>query len=102
MNSASTTAFSATPARDPQLWRQARNRAKFKSHLFTYLTVNALLWAVWAATGRHMGGLPWPVFPTIFWGFGLAIQGLRTYGVLEQENLTEREYERLVKQRGGQ
>lgn len=91
-----------TPNRDPQLWRMAKDCAKFKSHLFTYLAVNALLWLIWAFTNdysdyhRH-NEVPWPVFTMIFWGIGLTIQGLRTYGALSRSNLSEREYEKLVR-----
>lgn len=91
-----------TSQRDPQLWRMAKDRAKFKSHLFTYVAVNALLWTIWLLTGRPLTPLPWPVWPTVFWGIGLAIQGFSTYGGLSQANLSEREYERLLRQRAGQ
>lgn len=91
-----------TVNRDPQLWHMAKARAKFKSHLFTYVAVNVLLWAVWAFTTDYTGHhrhtqIPWPIFPTVFWGFGLVIQGLRTYGMLSQPSLSEREYERLLR-----
>lgn len=87
-----------TPDRDPQLWRVAKDRAKFKSHLFTYLAVNALLWAIWAFTGRESDPLPWPVWVGAFWGFGVLINGLSVYGGLGRARLTEREYEKLVHQ----
>lgn len=88
-----------TPARDPQLWRMAKQRAKFKTHLFTYFAVNALLWTIWALTDRNYSPIPWPVWSTVFWGIGLAIRGFATYGVLGRENLSEREYEKLLRQR---
>jgi len=92
-----------TTDRNSQLWRIAKTRAKFKSHLITYLLVNVLLWGIWASTDLYAGHhhrslLPWPVFPTLFWGFGVAIQGLTTYGVLGKSSLMEREYEKLVRQ----
>lgn len=89
-----------TPTRDPQLWRMARARASFKSHLVTYLLVNLLLWAVWFLSGaRTYGFLPWPVWPTLFWGLGVAAQGLRTYGFASEYSWSEREYQRLLRQR---
>ncbi|KUG09430.1 2TM domain-containing protein [Solirubrum puertoriconensis] len=90
-----------TSDRDPQIWRMARARAKFKSHALTYLLVNALLWTIWAVTSRQTGdyGVPWPIWPTVFWGIGLGIQGLATYGRFGQENWSEREYERLMRER---
>lgn len=97
-----TTYPAAAPARDSQLWLQARAQAKFKSHLLVYLAVNALLWGLWAISGQESDPLPWPVFSSLFWGFGLAMQGLTTYGLLGQSSLTEREYQRLLRQRDGQ
>ncbi|SNC68202.1 2TM domain-containing protein [Hymenobacter gelipurpurascens] len=91
-----------TPARDPQLWRMAKRRAKFKSHLFTYFAVNALLWTIWALTDRSYSTIPWPIWSTVFWGIGVAIQGLGTYGILGRENLSEREYDKLLRQRTDQ
>lgn len=91
-----------TPARDPQLWRMAKARAKFKSHLFTYISVNALLWIIWALTDRSANPIPWPVWSTAFWGFGVAIQGLSTYGAMSRTQLSEREYDRLLRQRTDQ
>ncbi|OON67460.1 2TM domain-containing protein [Hymenobacter sp. CRA2] len=87
--------------RDPQLWRIARARAKFKSHLLTYLFVNLLLWAIWYFSGAETDGLglPWPVWPTLFWGLGVCIQGLATYGFNSAQSWSEREYERLLRQR---
>ncbi|WP_400192164.1 2TM domain-containing protein [Hymenobacter sp. B81] len=84
--------------RDPQLWRMARRRAAFKSHLVTYVFVNALLWAIWYFTGAYTHGfVPWPVWPSVFWGLGLAIQGLTTYGFLNEQSWSEREYQQLLR-----
>lgn len=89
-----------TTTRNTQLWRQAKARAKFKASLFTYLAVNALLWVIWAVTSRHQfDPLPWPAWSTIFWGFGLVIQGVSTYGSFGRNSLTEREYERLLREK---
>jgi hypothetical protein len=35
----------------------------------TYLAVIALLWLIWLATGA---GYPWPVWPMLGWGIGVA------------------------------
>ena len=87
-----------TSDRDPQLWRLARQRAKFKSGLLTYLFVNALLWAVWAFTGRDSSPIPWPLWVSFFWGIGLAIRGLKAYGGLGWADSSEQEYEKLLRQ----
>jgi len=90
----------AAPARDPELWRQAKARATFKSHLFTYLAVNGLLWLIWAVTTRgHDYGLPWPIWSTVFWGIGVVMQGIRVYAGWNKEGMAEREYERLARKR---
>lgn len=89
-----------TPARDPEMWRLAKARAGFKSHLFSYLSVNSLLWLIWAVTTRGQDDfLPWPVWSTVFWGIGLVMQGVRVYGGWNKFGLAEREYERLMRQR---
>jgi len=94
--------------RDPQLWRLAKARAKFKSHLLTYVLVNALLWAIWLLTDSYSGwhshghhyDIPWPVWSTVFWGFGVFMSGMRVYSGFGGQ-LSEREYERLVREREG-
>jgi hypothetical protein len=89
-----------TPPRDPELWRQAKARARFKSHLFTYLSVNATLWVIWAlTTHEHHEGLPWPVWSTFFWGIAVVSQAVRVYSGWNTSGLAEREYERLKRER---
>ncbi|TGE23393.1 2TM domain-containing protein [Hymenobacter metallicola] len=93
--------------RDPQLWRMAKARAKFKTHLFTYLAVNGLLWTIWFLTDfsaghRYGSNIPWPVWSTVFWGIGVFMNGVGVYGGLGKSQLSEREYERLVRERQGQ
>ncbi len=87
-----------TPDRDPQLWQLARQRAKFQAGLLTFLFVNAILWGVWAFTGRESNPIPWPLWVTFFWGIAVAARGLRAYTSFGGTNLSEREYEKLVRQ----
>jgi hypothetical protein len=83
--------------RDPYLWQKAKARAKFQSHLVTYLVVNAGLWVIWALTDHyHYGEIPWPLWSTAFWGFGLVMRGVAAYGGFSHEQRTQREYERLM------
>jgi hypothetical protein len=91
----------ATFDRDPQLWREAKSRARFKSHLLTYVLVNALLWAIWYLTGHdtYGTGIPWPAWATLFWGLGVAIQGLAAYGFRSRHRWAEQEYEQLLRER---
>jgi hypothetical protein len=49
-----------------------RDTAGFAAHLRVYLAVISLLVAIWALTGM---GHPWPVWPALGWGIGLAAHG---------------------------
>ncbi len=49
----------------------------FQLHAVTYVVVNLMLIAIWAASGA---GYFWPVWPLITWGPAVAIQGWLTYG----------------------
>ncbi|MDO7846515.1 2TM domain-containing protein [Hymenobacter sp. M29] len=96
-----------TLQRDPYLWQKAKARARFQSHLLSFLLVNALLWVIWAFTFPHHHGrgfhseIPWPLWVTFFWGLGLIRRGMAAYGGFSREQRTQREYERLVSQQSG-
>ena len=88
--------------RDPFLWQKAKARAKFQAHLVTYVVVNCGLWILWALTDhRHEGEVPWPLWVSAFWGIGLVMRGVAAYGGFNYEQRTQREYERLVREQGG-
>ena len=87
--------------RDQRLWQIAKARTRFQGHLVTYLIINAGLWLLWAVLPHpHATGdlLPWPIWSTVFWGFGLAMQGFTAYSNLNRGERTQREYERLLNQ----
>jgi len=84
--------------RDPYLWQKAKARAKFQSHLLTYIVINAGLWIIWAFTPQPDGLVPWPLWATAFWGFGLLMRGLGIYGGVNYRARAQREYERLVQE----
>lgn len=88
--------YAPQPDRDPDLWRLAKRRARFKAHLYNFLWVNALLWGIWALTDRSARPIPWPAWVTAFWGLGLLVRALSTYGG-GRGSLAEREYERLAR-----
>jgi hypothetical protein len=52
----------ATPA-------TARPRLRLDAQTRTYLAVIALLWLIWLVSGA---GYPWPVWPMLGWGVGVA------------------------------
>ena len=44
-------------------------RPRLDGQLRTYLVVIALLWLIWLVTGA---GYPWPIWPMLGWGIGVA------------------------------
>jgi hypothetical protein len=85
--------------KDPQLWELAQKRASFKYHLATYLVMNAFFWILWYLKGQKMDDddkWPWPVWPLLGWGIGLAFHFIGTY-IVPKENLAEKEYDKLKK-----
>jgi Domain of unknown function (DUF1707)/2TM domain len=57
------------PASRPTRRPPAAPRPRLDGQTRTYLAVMALLWLVWLATGA---GYPWPIWPMLGWGVGLA------------------------------
>ena len=55
------------PPRGPA--RPAAGRLRLDPAVRTYLAVMALLWLIWLVTGA---GYPWPVWPMLGWGIGVA------------------------------
>jgi hypothetical protein len=47
----------------------AARRLRLDDQTRTYLAVMALLWLIWLVTGA---GYPWPVWPMLGWGIGVA------------------------------
>lgn len=91
--------YNTPQGKDPQLWEIARRRASFKSHLVTYITVNAFLWTFWFFSERNdpQYGFPWPIFPTVGWGIGIITHYIGAY-MRPGSNSVEREYEKLKQQ----
>ncbi len=87
--------------KDPELWRIAQKRAKFKRHCFTYLVVNGFFWLIWLFSRHHHHyfGIPWPVWPMLGWGIGLAFNYFEAYHD-PKSTLAEREYEKLKREMG--
>jgi hypothetical protein len=53
--------------------RPATRRLDLDPAVRTYLAVMALLWLIWLVTWRASGaGYPWPVWPMLGWGIGVA------------------------------
>lgn len=94
-----------TLQRDPYLWKQAKARVGFRIHLQAYLIINGGLWLIWAfsnfvinnTTGRSGTLFPWPIFPMLGWGIGLASHYLTVHHNNERD-MIEKEYQKLVNQ----
>jgi uncharacterized RDD family membrane protein YckC len=87
--------------KDPQLWQLAQRRASFKSHFVTYLIMSVVFWIIWYFSGGRIynnGGLPWPVWPMLGWGIGVAFHYIGAY-VAPKSNATQDEYDKLVSER---
>lgn len=56
--------------------RRFEERA-FQAHAATFVIINAMLVAIWAAVG---GGYFWPIWPMIGWGPAVGLHGWWTYG----------------------
>jgi Domain of unknown function (DUF1707)/2TM domain len=53
----------------PGSGRPPATRPRLDDQTRTYLAVMALLWLIWLVTGA---GYPWPIWPTLGWGIGVA------------------------------
>ena len=58
---------SPAPSRAPD--RRPSGRPLLDPQVRTYLAVMALLWLIWLLTGA---GYPWPIWPMLGWGIGVA------------------------------
>lgn len=71
----------STPeARREQAVRSVKKRRDFQTHLVAYLVINVVVWGIWAAVGATSGAwFPWPVFVTLGWGIGIAMNAWDVY-----------------------
>ena len=93
----------AETAREAAIASLKRKR-KFAEDLFAYLAVNGVLWLIWALDDPSRdGGIPWPAWVSIIWGFLLVIDAWRAYGrgpVGRDRPITEDEIERELGRMG--
>ena len=73
-----------------------RKKAEFRSHLTSYVLVNAALVVIWALTGGP-GTYFWPIWPILGWGVGIGFHAWETYGQRKEisEDQIRREMDRL-------
>lgn len=84
-----------------ELWRIAKKRVGFKRHLGSYIIVNTMLWMLWLFTDNQDNGdrLPWPVWPMIGWGIGLAFSYKDAYHS-HNTSAVQKEYDKLNNKEG--
>jgi hypothetical protein len=58
-----------------------KRKRKLAEDAFAYVAVNGVLWLIWALTDRSVdGGMPWPAWVSLIWGFLLALDAWRALG----------------------
>ena len=67
---------------------QPKKKRDFRTHIFIYVLVNAMLVVIWAVTGS---GFFWPIFPILGWGVGV---GANAWDVYARKPLSEDEIQR--------
>lgn len=83
--------------KDELIWKQARRRVAFKRSFAMYCIVNAFFWALWFFGNSdevYSSKVPWPIWPMLGWGIGIAFQYYKAYMSNEPSDV-EREYEKL-------
>lgn len=85
---------------EKELWKIAKKRVDFKRHLYLYIISNTMFWLTWAFSGgnedRHHV-LPWPLWPMLGWGVGLAFNYVGAYHS-GKNAAVQKEFEKLKKQ----
>ena len=71
---------------------QLKRKRDFRGHVLIYALVNVGLWVIWAVGGA---GFPWPVFPTLGWGIGIATHAYDVFSRPFSEDDVRGEMERL-------
>lgn len=86
--------------KDPELWKVAQKRARFKYHALIYFIMNIFFWTIWYISLRNnstpyfeRNTIPWPVWPMLIWGIGLLVHYLAVRKAADK--LVQREYDKL-------
>lgn len=87
------------PDKNKKFWLMAERRVKFKYNLAAYIILNTFFWILWFLTDgdTHQPFWPWPVWPMLGWGIGLAFHYMGAY-VFPKDDAIEKEYEKLKKE----
>ena len=72
-----------------QALRRLTKRRDLKTHAAVFTLVNLTVWGIWVVIAAASGSWwPWPVFLTLFWGIGLA---MNAWDVYFRKPITEQE-----------
>ena len=75
-----------------------KRKRRFVENVVGYVTVNGILWLVWALTDRSSdGGMPWPAWVSLIWGILLLADGWKAFGPWPESlrhSITEADIER--------
>ena len=72
-----------------------KKRRDLRTHAVVYLTLNVVLWAIWAVIGSTSGSwYPWPLWVTLGWGVGLAFNA---WDVYLRQPITEHEIDEEIR-----
>ena len=76
-----------------QALAQVKKRRDFTAHAVAYTLVNLAIWGIWVVVAANSHSWwPWPVFLSVFWGIGLAMNAWDVYfrrPITEQELRSE-------------
>ncbi len=78
--------------------KRLKSKRDFSTHMAIYVVVNVFLWILWAVTDDSKNGVPWPVWITLGWGIGVALNAWEVFG---RRPITEAEVEREMERTRG-
>ena len=75
-----------------------KRKRKFWADAAFYVSVNGLLWLIWALADRTTdNSIPWPAWVSIGWGFFLLIDAFKAFGPWPHRAIDEQAIEREMR-----
>lgn len=63
-----------------QALTRVQKRREFQGHLMAYCVINVMIWSIWTVIGLTSDSwFPWPLFVTLGWGVGVAMNAWEVY-----------------------
>lgn len=85
---------------ETELWKMANRRVQFKYHALIYFIMNIFFWTLWYISLKNvpipkpeLDTIPWPVWPMLGWGIGLAFNYFYAFKKTGKE--VEKEFQKL-------